>query len=187
MELCRTVDQMFEALMMLLPPGKAWQRDLGIKRQNSVLKQFMWALASSLANFEDACCRTFDEFFAATAQNDVDLWEEEYGVDFTDGIDLITKVSAIGGTKLSYYHDIATNLGWSTVMRWLKNDTDHPGVWSTLLVTVNVAESPAAAELDVTNWLLPISEIGPKTLTNELTDVLNFALPAHTTIIFENV
>ena len=157
---CPAQDDIYLGLLALLPRGRAWQtHDGSIDRADSVLKSFWYAIAGVVEGVETDICGTFDEFFCATASDDIDLWQEEYGLpDDCDpwGDDVCAKVATLGGTSAAYYMALAEDLGYATEMRWLTgDDAEFPGVHSTLHVVIDTALSAALpSPLTLGIWVL---------------------------------
>lgn len=190
MPYCPDREVVAATIQALLPPGKAWQNhDASIAREDSVMKSFFYGLSQSFLDVETAICSAWNELFCSTAEIDLDLWLEDYGLpDETDplGINLCAKVSAEGGTTTAYYEGLASFLGWSTEMRWLKgDDLEYPGVVSTLFVLIDITTSEAAGEItDLGNWEIGLSPLGfpdPETLIAFLEKLL----PAHCAILWD--
>src|SRR5262245_40103196 len=77
---CTTREEVASYIEGLFPRGRAWQtHDASISRQKSVMKQFIYALAGPLHDFEKAVCNSFDEMFCSTADVNRDAWLSEYG------------------------------------------------------------------------------------------------------------
>lgn len=191
-DFCPSRGECFGMLMGLLPPGRAWQRhDGAIERRQSVLKSILWAIAGPWYSLEKAICDARDELHCATADVDLDLWYEDFGLpddcDPLDG-DLCAKAAAAGGTSIAYYEEIAARFGFVTAMRFLKgDDATYPGVWATLHVVIDEAASPAVSGITlIGNIVVGVFRFGvPETA--ELACKLERMLPAHMNITYEVV
>lgn len=130
-------------------------------RKGSTLYRF-WRAAAEGWNFvNQRLCDLRLEFFCATHKETDDLWMAEYGLpDACDPFpDLCTKVAAIGGTRCEYYAAIAARVGWSiSCSERLVSCGSRAGNaragkaragatlgLASLLITVNLGESPAYA------------------------------------------
>lgn len=197
---CPSIDDCHAMILSLLPKGKAHQTgDAAIRTEDSKLKIFAYALSQEWYELEAKICSTIDEFFCSTTVEDRDVWLEEYGLpDECDpfGNNLCAKVGALGGTTIAYYQELATQLGWTTTMRWLKgDDAEFPGIVSTLHIEIDSQTSPSAEftviELgDTPEWELGAStaseelSLGEPNLTGLICAFLKI-IPAHTDIISE--
>jgi hypothetical protein len=126
-------------------------RELPSLARDTVMKKFLYAMASYWATkLEDLLCRTLNEWFCFASVMDKDLWEADYGL--PDACDLYNanvcaKVSSRPSTSIDSILDLLTQNGYAADARWLKGtDVDYPGVWSTLVVTINPHISPAYTE-----------------------------------------
>lgn len=145
-------EEVYQTFVALLPRGRAWQtHDGAVDRNESVLLRFLYALASVFAAAEAAIAACYDEFFAASAAADLDLWREDYGLPSACdlfGDDVAAKALCLGGTSAGYYQEVAARGGWVTTMRWLNGtDAQFPGVASTLHVIVDSAASTAGRDI----------------------------------------
>jgi hypothetical protein len=183
-------EEVFHALMALLPRGRAWQtHDTGIQREDSVLQQLLFGLAAPLAEAESAISAVAAEFFCATASETLDLWMEEYGLPSeTDlfGEAVCAKASCLGGGTASYYEAIALLGGWATTMRWLTgDDAEFPGVMSTLHVRVDGANSPAGGDIAYAGLAeCGVSSVGLPDVSRLIAG-LERITPAHCAITYE--
>jgi hypothetical protein len=148
-EFCPSADDIFLAFMKLLPRGKAWQtRELSSLERDTILQKFFYGVANYWAtHLEDLLCRTLDEWFCFSSVMDKDMWEADYSLpDACDlyNADVCSKVSSRPSTSVDSILDLLTKNGYAADARWLKGtDVDYPGVWSTLVVTVDPHISPA--------------------------------------------
>lgn len=188
---CPSQDEILENMLALLPRGDAFQsNDATVDQTTSVMQAFWAGVSGPMFTLSNAICATYDEFFSFTADEDLDLWQEEYGLpDDCDpfGGNLVAKVQTQGGTSIEYYEERALALGWDTEMRFLKgDDPEFPGVTSTLHVVIKTATSPAAL-VPVThfsNWVLGTSPLGEPSTTS-LICALDKIIPAHVAITSE--
>lgn len=164
---CPDLDAIQTQLPMLLPPGPASQSDdNSLAHVNSYMNGFFRAISDELYNFDQAICKTFTEFYCHSADEDIDLWQAEYGIPdecdpFAD--DLCGKVSSTGeiGGNLTYLASIAERLGWLVSLEYLKGaHPDFPGIRSTLLLEIDAPNSPALLITDFENWEIPGSPVG---------------------------
>jgi uncharacterized protein YmfQ (DUF2313 family) len=134
--LVRNKAEIFANLLPLLPRGDAWQSDeppgqvftvswaqrglfqsgvvQALRRKPSVLHQFWAGVAEVFAHVYARVAALAAEFFCATANETLDLWNQEYGL--PDACDpapnLCAKVAISGGTQCSYFQEVAANAGW---------------------------------------------------------------------------
>jgi hypothetical protein len=148
-EFCPSADDIFLAIMKLLPRGRAWQtRELTSLSRDTVMKKFLYAISSYWATkLEDLLCRTLNEWFCFASVMDKDAWEADYGIpDECDlyNSDVCAKVSSKPSTSIAPILNLLGQNGYAANARWLKgDDVDYPGVWSTLVVDIDPALSPA--------------------------------------------
>jgi hypothetical protein len=114
---CPTIEQTLDAVLKLLPRGRAWQTNEGLPKSPSILWQFWRAYADVAQFFVDTICALRLEFWCSTHSQTHPEWLIEYGLpDACDPFpDLCTKVAAIGGTRCEYYQEIAARMGWSII------------------------------------------------------------------------
>lgn len=134
---CQNKAQIFENLLPLLPRGDAWQSSeppgqvftqswaqrgmfqsgmvQALRKKPSVLHQFWAAVAEVYGYLNERLCALKLEFFCATANETLDLWNLEYGLpDACDPFpNLCAKVAATGGVGCDYYRQVAADAGWS--------------------------------------------------------------------------
>lgn len=135
---CPTLEECREALLALLPRGRAWQSHdggplprvagtfdasafdtvtafEGRKRPGSIIWAFFAALAHQVHFACSRLCALREEFFCATARETHAEWMAEYGLpDACDPYpDLCAKVSALGGATCDYFAAVAARHGWS--------------------------------------------------------------------------
>ncbi len=154
------------------------------------MRQFWKAIASEWTTLEEEICDQFEELFADTASKSLSYWDKDYGLpDECDPFanDLIAKVATVGGTSLEYYEDIATKIGWVTEMQWLKDEDAFPGVFSTLLVTIDVEASPSAFGNMVFEEIVFDEGIFGGAQTERLICTLEKIIPAHCEIQFTTI
>jgi len=146
-EFCPDHDDMFLALMRLLPTGRAWQSEEFSFDRDTVLKQFVSGIALSFLNLEEDSCQALNEWFCFASTIDKDAWELDYGI--PDECDLY---NASVCAKVSAQHSISAEAllqlleanGYVATGRWLTgSDPEFPGVYSTFYAEVNSALSPA--------------------------------------------
>lgn len=189
---CSSQEELFEGMLALLPSGNAWQaRDSALPIELSVMKQFWYGVAASLYALSLAICTSYDEFFCDTADEDLDLWLEEYGLpDDCDPFanNLCAKVQTAGGTSIAYYEARAAANGFTTAMRWLKgDDVDFPGVRATLHVVIDTANSTGAFDVaHIGAAQVGIDRLGSPSAIN-LICVLEQIIPAHNAITYEAI
>jgi uncharacterized protein YmfQ (DUF2313 family) len=186
-----TRDEIADMLLTLLPPGRAFQRfGSYVPKEDSTLKKVLYAIAGVWHDMELVLAQAIDEFSAATASATLDRWYEDYALpDECDpfAANLAAKVAARGGSTTGYYHDLATQLGWITSMRWLTgSDRDYPGVRSTLYAGISTL-SPAIASFQFARVELgqvDVMRFGEPD-TTLLICALDRLIPAHAEIIYE--
>lgn len=134
---CPTREEIRDAILAILPGGRAWQTREGgpfagiqpafqenafqesaftqVSKRRSKLYEFWWAISGLLLFVYNRLCDLRLEFWCATHRETHDLWMAEYGLpDPCDPFpDLCTKVAAIGGTRCEYYSMIAARAGWT--------------------------------------------------------------------------
>jgi hypothetical protein len=134
---CRSAAEVLQAILQLLPRGRAWQSNEGGPRMGlvrafdpgvfddppfptqsrvqSIMLGFWRAVANCVTFILSRYCDLRLEFWCATHKETHDLWMAEYGLpDACDPFpDLCTKVAAIGGTRCEYYAAVAARAGWS--------------------------------------------------------------------------
>ncbi len=143
---CRTPNEVLEAVLQLLPRGRAWQSneggplpglvrafDPGVfddppfqtrSRVPSGLLGFWRSISTVVAFILQRYCDLRLEFWCATHKETHDLWMMEYGLpDSCDPFpDLCTKVAALGGATCEYYAEVAARAGWSIACESINND-----------------------------------------------------------------
>ncbi|MCI0551954.1 MAG: hypothetical protein L0287_13460 [Anaerolineae bacterium] len=181
---CPTVEETMQMFLSLLPRGKAW-----VAPDDTVMQAFWEGVAQTWTELiEDNICSAYEELFASSTSDNIDLWLEEYGMaDGTDpfGSNLQAKVKATGGTQIDYYEGLALDLGWVTEMRWLKrNDDQFPGFYSTLYIEVDLSASPAADDAIHLGggWVIGLTPLGTPDV-DELVLALDEIIPAHCQIL----
>jgi hypothetical protein len=133
---CPTVQQSAQSLAALAPRGKAWPVNDG----GGLIAQFLawlaglngavptpsqwppgyvqaglFAAIAAVKNYVEAqWCALKQEFWCASAQQTLDLWNAEYGLpDPCDPFaDLCLKVSAPAGTRCAFFVALAAAAGW---------------------------------------------------------------------------
>lgn len=112
---CPTLSEIHEALLALLPRGRAWQSNEGGPRPDSVLSRFFLAMAEAFKFASDRLCDLRLEFWCATHRETHAEWMREYGLpDACDPFpDLCAKVAALGGARCEYFAAVAARAGWS--------------------------------------------------------------------------
>lgn len=110
-DVCLTQPQALDALIALLPRGRAWTTTA----ETPVRRAALNAIASLWAFIEARICAARLEFFCQTHSETHDLWLADYGLpdDCDPFPDLCAKVAAVGGTRCDYYVDIAARAGWA--------------------------------------------------------------------------
>lgn len=110
-DVCLTQPQALDALIMMLPRGRAWETNAETPVRRGVLD----ALANLWAYIESRICAAKLEFFCQTQSETTDLWLADYGLpDACDPYpDLCSKVAAFGGTRCDYFVEIAARAGWA--------------------------------------------------------------------------
>lgn len=132
-----TLDEMTEALLKLLPRGRAWQTSEGLperfmepsfnsgsfsdtgfavqSKDGSTIWKYFRSIAEPLFYFYQRACDLRREFWCQSIVETRDDWMKEYGLpDECDPFpDLCVKVSAVGGTRCEYYAEVAARLGWT--------------------------------------------------------------------------
>jgi len=156
---CPTRDDTRNALLALLPRGRAWGTHDGGPRAGTVIYRFWDAVAAIFTYANDRLCALALEFFCATQSETNEQWLTEYALpDACDPFpDLCAKVAALGGSTCTYFRAAAQRAGWSI------NCTDEidrcgaefgcdefgctefAGIYPTvqLRIIVDLAESPA--------------------------------------------
>jgi hypothetical protein len=134
---CPSLQDVTNAVLALLPRGRAWQtHEAGPMpgwepafaehafnpeafqtdtRAPSILWRY-WRSFAVLSHYLLArACAFRQELWCATHSETHDGWMVEYGLpdDCDPFPDLCTKVSAIGGTRCEYYQEIAARIGWT--------------------------------------------------------------------------
>jgi hypothetical protein len=142
-------DAIAEMLFQMFPPGEAWQTGIKLEETDSVMRAFAKALALECRRMDEAACLVFTESFVFSSVENLDLWQTEFGLpDECDpfGGDVAAKILARGHSPdPAWYMALAAAQGWTIDAKWLKdNDPAYPGVKSTLLVTIDATNSPAA-------------------------------------------
>lgn len=134
---CPDRDRLLQALIRLLPRGRAWQTHDGGPRPGygvgfhsggyfeggfqtqskpySVLWLFWLVVAEVSLYVHERLCQLRREFWCATMSETQDWWLTEYGLpNRCDPFpDLCVKVAAMGGSRCEYYAFIAARAGWS--------------------------------------------------------------------------
>jgi hypothetical protein len=132
-----TTDECTDAVMKLLPRGRAWSTNEGlperaaeisfnpdafnpdvfaaVEAEGSTIWRYFRAFAEPLFYFYQRVCDLRREFWCHSIVETRDDWMTEYGLpDECDPFpDLCTKVSAIGGTRCEYYAEVAARAGWT--------------------------------------------------------------------------
>lgn len=193
---CPDTDDAFETFLALLPRGRAWQSGASgtVTPAESVMKRFWRAVATPWAAAEQAICDAYLDLSCATAEGDLDLWLEDYGLpDACDpsGDDLCAKVRTVGGDSASYWTGVAAGIGIVADIRFLKgdpDDPDHPGVAATLYARIDTLASFAADRRPpfCGNWNLGVQRLGDPD-ASRFACMLDNALPAHLDAIVEFV
>lgn len=115
LDICPTQAEIVPQLLALLPRGRAWSTHEGAPQPNTTIWKYWNALAAVWAFVNKRICDLRLEFFCFSANETLDLWNQEYGL--PDGCDpfpnLCAKVAALGGATCAYYATIAATLGWS--------------------------------------------------------------------------
>lgn len=108
---CLTQPQALDALIALLPRGRAWTTTSETPVRLGVLD----AMANLWAFLEARICAAKLEFFCQTQVETTDLWLADYGLpDACDPYpDLCGKVAAFGGARCAYFVEIAARAGWA--------------------------------------------------------------------------
>lgn len=187
-----TQDEIYEQVVRFLPPGRALGASDGtIRREQSILRSLLYAMAGVLADADTAIDAMVDEFYCSTTSDDRDLWNEEYGLPDDCNIfgdDLCAKSTFRGGVSLAYYASLAEALGVSAALQWLKGDhADYPGVHSTLLVVIDAANSSAFVdEIFVDDFEVEDAGLGDPDVSSFVC-ALERVIPAHCEIIYELV
>lgn len=178
----------FQRFIALNPVGRAWQtHELIVTADGeSVYRKFWHAVAHSWSLLEAAIVNMLLEMFCSTTADDSDLWLLDY--DDPCGLadlDLCLKVREFtGGQDIAFYQDIAAALGFVASFDWLKgNNTAYPGVFSTLLVTVDHDLSPAFGEAALGHFVLGVDRFGGSG-TEVLQCILERIVPAHIDVIY---
>lgn len=147
-EFCPGHDDIFLALMSLLPRGRAWQTvDLVSLARDTLLKRVVSGLALGWTKIEDAACNTLNEWFCYSAAETIQAWNTDYGI--PDECDLYNanvcaKVEAQHSVSAASLLALLEANGYSAVGRWLKgSDLEFPGVRSTFHVEVDPGLSTA--------------------------------------------
>lgn len=186
----QTQADLLENMLALMPRGDAHQSNDGtLDSSTSVMHAFWDGVSGPMFTLAQEIVNSYDEFFSFSANEDLDWWEEEYGLpDDCDPFanNLVAKVQTQGGTSIAYYEERAAALGWDTDMRFLKgDDVEFTGVTSTLHIVIHTATSSAAFVVThFSNWVLGISPLGAPN-TTFLTCALDKIIPAHVAITSE--
>jgi hypothetical protein len=115
LDICPTQEEIIPQLLALLPRGRAWSTHDGLPQPETTIWKYWNVLAAVWAVVNKRICDIRKEFFCITADETLDLWDQEYGL--PDGCDpfpnLCVKVAALGGATCAFYAGIAASLGWS--------------------------------------------------------------------------
>lgn len=106
-------DDVMDSVLGLLPPGPAWE---GAQIEGTVQHTYWRAYANVLNHLYSRMCAFVDEFYCKTANESLDQWIEEYGLNAECdpyGHNLCIKVAAEGGSTCEYFVKIAQLSGWS--------------------------------------------------------------------------
>ena len=113
-DICPTRDDLVPQVLALLPRGRAWGNHDG-GPFSGVMLGFWTAIADVLAFANKRICELREEFFCKTANETLDVWDEEYGL--PDGCDpfpdLCTKVAALGSARCEYFQHVCARFGWT--------------------------------------------------------------------------
>ncbi|MFG6500135.1 hypothetical protein [Sulfitobacter sp. 1A15106] len=120
------VDTQLEQVADLLPRGRAWPRD-----PDSTMMRYWKGFAEVVKYFEDRACALVSEFFCEGADETLEIWAEQYGIEYQEQVDaplvclkpdadpranlradICAKVAAQGGGDCAYFTSVATALGW---------------------------------------------------------------------------
>lgn len=190
---CPDRDQTFNALLALLPHGRAHQsHDGAITNSESVLRAFWYAIAKPLQELQADICLAVDEFYCSSANKTLDQWHADYGVpDECEAISesLCDRALAIGFVTTAQYVEFAANVGVVLTARFLAGgDAVFPGVYSTLHVVIDSAASDAlstviAFGVDAAGWELALVPLGG-TSSDPLLCIFAKLLPAHCALTY---
>lgn len=131
---CPTAEELYPALLRLLPPGEAWQMDQNIDPSESVQRAYWTAISKECGRMEEAFCLVWQQLYPHSATTDADLWLEELGMpDERDafGSNYLAKIRAVieaDGTA-EYFEARAADLGWTVSATWQTSSTLHLNVF----------------------------------------------------------
>lgn len=113
LDVCPTADDLLPQILALTPRGRAWGNNDGGPFAG-VLLSFWTVLAHILAYVNTRICDLKLEFFCATANETLDVWDAQYGLpdDCDPFPDLCLKVAAQGGARCEFYQAICASAGW---------------------------------------------------------------------------
>jgi uncharacterized protein YmfQ (DUF2313 family) len=169
---------------------------------------FTAALGTVCNWIESRFCALKEEFFCATANETLDLWNAEYGLpDQCDPLpNLCAKVATIGGTpNCAYWTSLAAELGWSiscaTVLQGAGSQFGSSqcgtaqfgtGIQPTVIdITVHLASSPAyggaLSQLPIFGPMQFGDRFGQEPNITPLTCAFDRLLPAHLTFNYVTV
>lgn len=154
-ERCPDIDQVTNAMVDLLPRGRAWRAG-GIP--GTVMRGFFRACATVIAELEARICALRPEFFCHSHVETADWWLTEYGL--PDGCDpfpnVCAKVRADGARGCADWADVAARAGWAIECRLqntcgamtdlaMADRAEAGGNWTgpVIEIVVNLAASPA--------------------------------------------
>lgn len=162
LDICPTQEEITPQLLALLPRGRAWNTHEGLPQPNTTIYQYFNTLAGVWAYANQRICALRLEFFCASANETLDLWNQQYGL--PDGCDpfpdLCVKVAATGGVTCAYYEAIALEIGWSIACVLVSCTLDSglmetgmdvgnvPGP-ATMLIAVDLEASPAYVDQQI--------------------------------------
>lgn len=112
--ICPSEDQTRDAILALLPRGRAWQTHEGRPDTTSTIYRFWQAVAYAFWLVNSRLCALRAEFFCRTASETLPEWMVEYDLpnDCEPYPELCDKVNAIGDGRCQTYIDIAARAGW---------------------------------------------------------------------------
>lgn len=128
-----TVDDHLKQIQSNLPQGAAWPRD-----PDATQTRYWRAYAEVIKFLEDRICNLNSEFFCQTANETLDVWTEQYGIESLGPIDyddpclkpefleepllnlgqsayvqdLCGRVAAQGGSTCEYFESVARSVGY---------------------------------------------------------------------------
>lgn len=161
-----TIDEHLQIVQQSLPRGRIWNRT-----PDSTMSTYWRSFAETVKYLEDRACDLIEEYYCDTANETLDTWAKQYGIDAPIQIDptdpcvkvgytqediqsyyssvLCSRVAAQGGGDCPYFTEVALALGWVVVCEDTSSEAHVVcGCWDDLGFTML---GPPAEYLGATN------------------------------------